>query len=182
MTVRAGLLLLLALGVPAAGAQVIDVGRSRAEFDLHTRWGAIVRGRFPAFEGEVTTLADGRRQVRLRLATSSLEINGSPRYTALARGRGLFDAARHPWIEFTSEPYTASVLREGGALDGRLRMHGVEGRERFSLAPSSCARPGHGCEILAEGRVSRDDYGLDGWHWALADSVRFRLHVRFADD
>lgn len=176
-------LLPLLLALPAlAHAQAFDPARSRIEFDVHTRVGALVRGTFPAFDARVDTLPDGRRQVRVALDARALRIGDSARMTGLARGPQLFDAERFPTIEFVSEPYPAELAHSGGALPGRLRLHGVERRERFELAPAACARPGHDCEILATGRVSRDDYGLDGWRWALADRVRFRLHVRFVDD
>lgn len=180
MTRRLALLLAVLCG--AAQAQAFDPERSRIEFDVHTRLGTPVRGSFPVFAARVDTLADGRRQVHATLDTGALRIGGSERLTRLARGPQLFDAARFPSIEFVSDPYPPALARTGGALPGRLRLHGVERRERFELAPAACDRPGHDCEILATGRVSRDDYGLDGWRWALADRVRFRLHVRFLPD
>jgi polyisoprenoid-binding protein YceI len=173
------LALLLACG--PGHAQAFDPARSRIGFDVHTRIGSPVRGTFPVFDGRVDTVPDGRRQVRLRLSARELVIGESARYTRLARGPQLFDSERYPSIEFESDPYLPALARSGGALEGTLRMHGVERRERFELAPASCDAPGRDCPILATGRVSRDDYGLDGWRWALADRVRFRIDVRFAD-
>lgn len=181
MTARLALLATGLLLPALAVAQAIDTVRSRADFELRTRWGKKVQGQFPTVRGEIETLADGRRRVRLRMATGDMVVHGSERYTRIARGPEMFDSARHPWVEFVSEPFPAALARAGGALDGRLSMHGVERHERFTLAPAGCDRPGHDCEVLAQGRVSRDDYGLDGWQWAVADRVRFRLHVRFAD-
>lgn len=177
------LTLSLAFAAPArpAAAQAFDPQQTRIEFDVRTRLGTLVRGRFPAYEGRVETLPDGRRRVHLKLAAGEVRVGESARYTALARGPQLFDASRHPWIEFVSDPYPPELARTGGELPGRLRLRGVERSERFVLAPSTCERPGHDCPVLAQGRVSRDDYGLDGWRWALADRVRFRLHVRFDD-
>ena len=71
---------------------------------MHTRVGSLVRGTFPVFEGRVDTLADGRHQVRFRLSARDLRIGDSTYYTRLARGPQLFDAERHPVIEFVSEP------------------------------------------------------------------------------
>lgn len=175
------LLLFAALAAAPAAAQTIDPARSRIEFDVRTRVGALVRGRFPRFEGRVDTLPDGRHQVRFRLAAADIAVDGARRYTDLARGPAMFDAGRHPWVEFVSEPYPADLAQRGGVLHGRLRMRGVERREAFTLTATPCARAGHDCPVLAQGRVSRDHYGLHGWRWALADRVRFRLHVRFAD-
>ena len=171
----------LAAHPPALPAQAFDPARSRVEFEVRTRVGTLVRGDFPAFEGRVDTLPDGRRRVHLRLAAAQVRVGGSQRYTALARGPQLFDADRHPWIEFVSEPHAPELASDGGPLPGRLRLRGVERAERFELKPAACARPGRDCPVLAQGRVSREDYGLTGWRWALADRVRFKLHVRLVD-
>jgi polyisoprenoid-binding protein YceI len=179
--IHAWLLPVLFSACGASHAQAFDPAHSRIGFDVHTRIGSAVRGLFPVFDGRVDTLADGRRQVHLRLSARDLVIGESARYTRLARGPQLFDSERHPSIEFESDPYPPALARTGGMLEGRLRMHGVERRERFVLEPARCERPGQDCPILATGRVSRDDYGLDGWRWALADRVRFRIDVRFAD-
>lgn len=175
------LLCALAAHPPPSPAQAFDPARSRVEFEVRTRVGTLVRGDFPAFEGRVDTLPDGRRRVHVRLASAQVRVGDSPRYTALARGPQLFDAARHPWIEFVSEPHAPELARTGGPLPGHLRLRGVERGERFELKPAACARPGLDCAVLAQGRVSRDDYGLTGWRWALADRVRFKLHVRLVD-
>ena len=184
MTGQATVLLVLAAAIAApavAGAQAIDPKRSRIEFDLRTRWGPLVQGTFPRYDGRVETLPDGRRRVHLRLSAAAVEVAGSPRYTAVARGPQLFDAARHPWVEFVSDPYSPELARTGGALPGRLTLRGVGRAERFELAAAPCARPGRDCDVLATGLVSRENYGLSGWRWAVADRVRFRLHVRYAD-
>ncbi|WP_162823869.1 YceI family protein [Lysobacter sp. TY2-98] len=181
MTPRILLSALLGLACGPGFAQALDTARSRIDFDLHTRIGSQVRGQFPLAEGRVDTLADGRRQVHMRLDARGLRIGSSDYYTRLARGPALFDVERYPAIEFTSDPYPATFAHVGGVMEGVLRMHGVEHRERFELAAATCTRPGYDCPILASGRVSRDDYGLDGWRWALADRVRFQLNVLFVD-
>ena len=37
------------------------------------------------------------------------------------------------------------------------------------------------CDVVASGSISRDDYGLDGWQFALMDRVRFNLRVRLLE-
>ena len=86
-----------------------------------------------------------------------------------------------PNVQFHSEAYTADLLRQGGDLHGRLRMHGIERREKFILTPAQCARPGRDCPIIVQGTVQRGDYDLDGWRMALRDDVRFALKVRLRD-
>ena len=151
---------------------------SRVEFTLHTRWGQTLLGRFPGVEGRVEVDADNRRRTYFKLDASLVEILGSPRYSRFARGPRFFDVERYPEVEFTSDPYPAALLRDGGALDGELRLHGVQRRERFIVAPSTCARPGLDCDIVAHGTVRRSKYGLDSWQMALRESVVFTLHVR----
>ena len=179
-------LLLAGVGAGVAAAQAhrqlaTVEPTSRFEFSLKTRWGQRLDGRFPEATGDVIALPDGRRQVRLTLATASVEIEDHPRYTRLTRGPRFFDAARFPEVQFLSDPYTTALLHAGGTLHGRLRMHGVERRERFVLLPADCADPGRGCEIVAQGVVRRGDYDLDGWRMALRDEVRFALRVRLRD-
>lgn len=161
-----------------SAAQQFDPVYTRFGFELRTRWGQRVVGTFPRYHGEVSGLADGRRQVRIALYADAVEVAGSARYTALARGEGFFDAARHPLIEFVSEPHLDALLHDGGQLRGRLSIHGIVRTETFVLTPSACARPGLDCDVVAQGSVSRDDYGLDGWQFALRDQVRFNLRVR----
>lgn len=151
---------------------------TRFGFELRTRWGQRVVGSFPRHQGELAVLPDGRHQVQIALATAAVEVAGSERYTALARGAGFFDAERFPSVEFLSEPHPAALAHDGGKLRGRLSMHGMSQMETFVVAPSQCARPGLDCDVVASGSVRRDDYGLDGWKLALTDTVRFSMRVR----
>jgi polyisoprenoid-binding protein YceI len=154
---------------------------SRVEFSMRTRWGQILFGRFPDATGDVVQLPDGRRQVRITLKTATVDIVDHPRYTRYARGPNFFDASNYPEVQFHSDPYTTDLLKQGGDLHGRLRMHGIERREKFVLTPAQCARPGRDCPIVVEGTVLRGDYDLDGWRMAMRDEVRFALKVRLRD-
>ena len=164
----------------ALGAMQIDPA-SRAEFTLQTRWNQTLQGRFPQVEGRVDIDDAGLRRTYFKLDAGLVEIVDSPRYSRLARGPRFFNSARHPHIEFTSEPYPAALLRDGGSLDGELRLHGVQRRERFIVLPSSCDRPGIDCDIVAHGTVRRSDYGLNSWQMALRESVVFTLRVRIRE-
>lgn len=181
-TPRLAWLSLLFCLLPWPGAaQQFDPAHSRFGFELRTRWGQRVVGAFPHYAGEVSVLPDGRHQVRIRLATAAVEVAGSPRYTALARGRYFFDADQHPLVEFVSEPYTDTLTRDGGPLRGKLSLHGTSHVETFLLPPSECARPGRDCDVVARGSVRREDYGLDSWQLALRDRVYFTMRVRLRD-
>jgi len=115
----------LAGPLAAQAPQRFDPGHTRFSFEVRTRWGQRVTGTFPQYAGEVRAAPDGRHVVRIRLATGAVVVAGSPRNTALARGAGFFDAPRHPSIEFVSDPYPEPLLRTGGALRGRLTIHGI---------------------------------------------------------
>ena len=145
---------------------------------MHTRWGQELVGRFHDTAGEVVALADGKRQVVLSLATSTVEIVDHSRYTRFARGPRFFDAERFPQVVFVSEPYSAELLTTGGEMYGKLRMHGIERRERFVVAPAQCPRPGRDCPIFAKGVVMRANYDLDTWRMQLTAA---RLLVRGFD-
>jgi len=168
--------------VPApTSSRTFDPHHTRFGFELRTRWGQRVSGVFPQYEGEVSTLADGRHRVRIVLRTAGVVVAGSDRYTALARGPSFFDAQRYPTIEFVSEPHPENLIHTGGRMRGRLSMHGVTRMETFTIDRADCEAPGRDCDVMANGSISREDYGLDGWQFALVDRVRFMLRVRLVE-
>ena len=167
----------LATGRPASAAD-IDTQHTRIGFTLKTRLGQVLRGRFPRHEGRIDVLEDGRKQVSLRMATGDIEIVGHPSYTAITRGNGFFEADRFPEIEFVSEPYARQLVIDGGKLRGELRIRNVRRQETFVIEAASCARPGLDCDVVANGVVSRRDYGVDRWMFAVSDVVRFQLRLR----
>lgn len=167
-----------ARGIASTG---FDAVHTRFGFELRTRWGQQVQGLFPSHDGALVRLPDGRNQVHIQLRTGDVVVEDSERYTAIARGERFFDAARYPLIEFVSEPHLAALAHEGGQLRGRLTLHGVSRIETFTVAAATCARPGIDCDVVAHGSVDRRDYGLDGWRWALTDTVRFNMRVRLQD-
>lgn len=164
-----------------AEAGTIDPEHTRIGFTLKTRWGQVLRGRFPTYTGHIERLAEGKRRVQLRLEAREVTIDGHPNYTRYTRGEGFFDAERFREVSFVSDPYSPALLREGGTLSGTLRIRDVRRTERFQIAPSACARPGADCDVVAVGSVRRSDYGVDRWMFAVSDQVRFTLHLRVLD-
>lgn len=167
-----------ALAAPTSNVWPFDEAHSSVGFHLRTRWGQRLRGEFPAYEGEVRVTADGRREVRVLLDSTEMVITGHPRYTRWARGEAFFDVARFPTIEFRSETYDESLLRDGGALHGTLTMRGVSRPVRFEVEPAGCDAPGIDCDVVASGVVDRTAFGMDDWRIAVDDSVHFALRVR----
>ena len=162
----------------AASASEIDADASQVGFNLQTRWGQVLEGRFPTIRGVVDDLGDGHHRVRLVLSARDVEIVGHPGYTRFTRGSGFFDAQHWPQAEFLSDPYSPALLRDGGRLRGILRMRGVQRHEVFLVQPSTCDRPGRDCDVVASGHVRRSDYGMDRWRIAVGDDVRFSLRMR----
>lgn len=165
-----------------ARAQQIDTQRSHLGFEVRTRLGGQVAGVFPAFDGAIHTLPDGRHQVRLRVATLAAEIPGRARYTAWLRGDHFFDALRHPWMEFVSDPYVAQGLADGLLLEGRLTLRGVTRDEQLQVAPAACPRPGLDCAVWVSGDIQRSRYGMDDWRLVLGDHVLLRMQVWIRDN
>lgn len=164
-----------------ASAAEIDPVASRIGFTLKTRWGQTLQGRFPDTQGEVAERGDGRHQVRLRLASNTVEILDHPGYTRMTRGSGFFDATDYPHVDFLSDPYPPELLRHGGAMPGMLTIRGVRHREAFTIQPAQCERPARDCDVIASGSIHRTDYGINRWNFALSDSVHFSLRVRVRD-
>ncbi|NLA66833.1 MAG: YceI family protein [Gammaproteobacteria bacterium] len=167
--------------MPVRAAE-IDAARSEIGFSLVTRWREVVDGRFPVFNGRLTRLADGRQQVRLALSAADVEILGNLRHTHLTRGRGFFEAERHPWITFVSDPFDPALLVEGGALPGVLEIRDIQRHEAFTVLPSACDRPALDCPVLAAGIIDRGDYGMTRWTFAIGRKVRFQLRIQAVGD
>ncbi|MFT3761338.1 MAG: YceI family protein [Pseudoxanthomonas sp.] len=178
------LLALAAAGAAQAGPKPLqfDPAHSRFGFELGTRWGQKLQGRFDRYEGEVVELPDGRHQVRLRLYTGGVEIEDHPRYSEWARGPRFFDADRYPAIDFVSEPYDPAMLRQGGEIAGSLSIRGIRRPKSLDVAPAECARPGLDCDVVATGTISRADYGMDDWKFAVGDRVVFVLNARLREN
>jgi len=176
--VLSSLVALCAFPVLSASADSFDPSRSRFGFEMRTRWGYLLEGLFPRYEGEVKTLPDGRHQVHLRMSTQHVEIVGHPRYTEWTRSSKFFDAERYPVVVFTSKPYDKELLRTGGPLAGDLSIRGITRPRTLDVAPSTCARPAVDCDVVASGAVRRSDYDMADWQMALSDRVVFVLRAR----
>ncbi len=162
----------------AASADTFDPVNSRFGFELRTRWGTKLEGVFPRYEGEVKRLPDGLHQVRLRMLTQYVEIEGHPRYTEWTRSSKFFEAERYPVVTFVSKPYPEALLKTGGPLAGDLSIRGITRPKTLSVAPSTCGRPAYDCDLLATGAVRRSDYDMDDWMMAVSDRVVFVLRAR----
>jgi polyisoprenoid-binding protein YceI len=175
-------LLALALLMPTAwaGQRPIDSGHSQLGFEIRTRYGQLLKGRFPVFSGYLEVLPDGRHQVSLVVDAAQAEIPGHQRYTRWLRGEDFFDARHHPQILYRSQPHLPTVAVDGGLVDGVLILRGVPGLVEMAVEPAACRRAGYDCPVSGRGTVSRAAYGMDSWQFAVSDRVTFVLQVRLA--
>lgn len=180
MPIRLSLVALVLAALPALPARAarIDAAASHVGFQLVARWGEVIEGRFPVLDGELVPLPDGRQQVRLSLSAADVEITDSPRRSQMTRGAGFFDARRHPWITFLSDPFDPTLLQLGGQLPGVLSIRDVRRREAFTVVASACARPALDCPVRAAGVVDRSAYGMNRWPVVVSRKVRFALSIR----
>lgn len=154
---------------------MLDTAASQVGFDLRTRWGQGLEGRFPAWQGVVVAMPGGELQVRMVLNAREVEIVDHPRYTRTTRDEGFFHVRRWPQVELQSNPFPAQLLQQGGELAGIVGIRGLRLEEVFTIAPAGCARPLLDCPVVAEGEISRSDYGMERWALAVGDAVRFHL-------
>lgn len=160
------------------GVLQFDKQHSDFGFELSTRWGQKLVGRFPHFDGKVVALADGRQQVQLRMYTRDVEIVGHPRYSEWARGERFFGAQTWPAVVFVSKPYDPATIRHGGPLAGELNIRGIARPETLTVQPAACGRAGLDCDVVVIGTVRRSDYDMGAFGLAVNDRVVFLLRSR----
>ncbi|MBL8300835.1 MAG: YceI family protein [Rhodanobacteraceae bacterium] len=175
------LLLLAALALPAvAGTEPIalDPARSSADFEIRAMWMFDIAGHFPAVTGEVDIDAAAHSaRVRARIDVRSVSMRRES-YEDWVKSDEFFDAARHPFVEFASEPFPLATLDLGGAITGYLTLRGVTRPMSLRLRPSRC--PGEAarrCPVVADGTLLRSEFGMRSRRATLADKVRLHFSV-----
>ena len=102
-------------------------------------------------------------------------------YEEWVKSAEFFDAARFPFVEFTSEPFPLATLDLGGDILGHLTLRGVTRPMTLRLKPSQC--PGKAaldCPVVADGSLQRSEFGMRTRRATLADRVRLHFSVRAA--
>ena len=135
-------------------------------------------GKFGSPTGALEKLADGRFCIDFSLQAASVAFPGSPRITSLTRSEAFFDAAHHPIVHFRSDPFSASLLRDGGTLAGVLDLRGASKPVRFVFDKAACQQPGVACPIHAAGRISRSDFGMTKYKLIVGDDVDIAVGMR----
>ena len=89
-----------------------------------------------------------------------------------------FDVRGFPEIHFVSAPLAVRSLDAGGELPGWLTLRGVTRPVLFRLEPASCTlQRDTVCQIEVRGQIQRSDYGMDGHHTAVSDTVNLGLLI-----
>jgi polyisoprenoid-binding protein YceI len=158
--------------------QPIEPARSRASFTVHPHWKNAMTGKFESPTGTLDKLADGRCRIEFNLQAGSVAFPESQRITNITRSEAFFDAAHHPIVRFRSNPFPASLLRDGGSLSGVLDLRGVSKPVRFEFGKARCGQPGVACPIHAAGRISRNAFGMTRYKLLVRDDVDIAVDVR----
>lgn len=172
------LLALSPMAWASAAPVAIDTEHSVIGFEIRTRYGQRLSGRFPVFSGQLLNLPDGRQQVVLDIDARHAQMEGPSRYTRWLLGEDFFDVARHPQIVFRSLPHAAGLSRQGGSVAGELTLRGHTGAIQMHVDSAECGAPGYDCPVSGRGTVSRTAYGMDGWQLVVGDRVTFLLQIR----
>jgi polyisoprenoid-binding protein YceI len=180
----AALLAVVALPLPAAEGEIIriDPAQSQASFKVSLRVPIPAEGRFKTVSGEIRQLSDLKQSVHVVLDARELNMSGPPWVQRVTQSPQFLDSAEHPIIAYHSNPFSSQVLISGGEINGSLDIRGVTGDVVFSISPSTCRQPGHGCPILAQGRLNRHDFGMSAYRWGLRDEVQFAFQLKFIDE
>ena len=161
-------------------ARTIDFDQTGAAAGFRVRAGGVpLRGLFQRLRGHLRVADDGTRAcVRTELdATSVTMVNDS--FGAWARSSAFFDAARHPQLEFRSQPFDPDVLLRGGVIDGTLTLRGATRRQRLRAEPARCAvqLPAI-CKVQLRGAMSRGAFGMRARGPFVGDRVELDLRIK----
>jgi polyisoprenoid-binding protein YceI len=175
-----GLCLAGLVGVAMASPtrESFDPARSAASFGVKLRLSGDVPGHFRHTDGELEPEPDGRWRVQVRVDARGLKLGGPAWMLRNTRSKNFLDVENHPEIRFTSQPFDRALLASGGPLKGQLDLRGHSRAVTFTLAPSTCKRPGHGCDLRVLGIISRRSFGMTSQRIWLRDEVAFDIRVR----
>jgi polyisoprenoid-binding protein YceI len=185
MRLALALLTALALGAlsqpVAADVFQIDSAATRADFSLRVAWVRRLEGRFTRVTGQIER--DDQHpgfDVQVRIDAHSLSM-GKDSYAVWARSPEFFDAERYPSMLFTAENVREPLLVDGGELRGSLLLRGQTRPQVLHIEPAACGRPGFDCPVMATAELLRSEFGMTSRRMSVADRVKLRLAIRFAE-
>ena len=182
MAVRKLLALLLLVANAQGHAAVIDSSRSDASFSIHPRLPIPSEGRFESLGGSLVVLSAQKWKVEVQVDARKLSFKGPQWLARMARSDAFLDAEKHPNIQFTSVPFSKTLLDKGGELQGQLSLRGLQQSVRFHIEKSHCARPGYDCDLIVHGSVQRREFGMQAYRFSIKDNVDFEFRIRLLAD
>ena len=159
--------------------QALDERLSTAEFEVHLRLPIHGVGRFQRMSGELTGDAVKGWQVDLHIDGRSLRFDGPAWMGEATRSDDFLDVDNFPDIVLRTGTIPDGILHHGGAVTGALTLRGRTRPATFSLTAATCATPGRDCELEVKGTISRRDFGMTGYWFALRDGVDVRVRLRW---
>lgn len=175
------LCLLLVLAAMTSRAQstrqAFDPGHTTASFRVYLRLLADAGGQFAKVSGELQN-AGAKQRVLVAVDGRSLVFEGPEWMNHVTRSEAFLAVDRYPQISFRSEPFASGLLRTGGELRGELSLRGLRRDVAFRLLRSDCDQPGSDCDIQVRGSISRHDFGMKSYRFAVKDNVDFDFRIR----
>lgn len=158
----------------------IDSDSAQVEFEIAALWILRRHGHFGEIEGRIDSdAAAGTAVISVRIRVDSVRMK-DPDHVRLLLSPEFFDAARHPWIEFRSEPFALDGAARV-ALPGKLSVRGITRRVRFLIDRGHCdLRALTPCEVVVDGSLKRSRFGMNEYRRTLADKVHLKITARIA--
>jgi polyisoprenoid-binding protein YceI len=160
-------------------AVTIDAKKSNAEIKIHPRLPLASQGQISDIHGQLLVNNDQRYRVEVLLDGRKLIFSGPAWLNRMARSKDFLDVDAHPTITFTSEHFEKVLLIKGGTLAGELSLRGQLRPVSFSILPSVCSEPGHGCALTVRGIINRRDFGMQTYRFSVKDTVDFEFTIFF---
>ena len=148
---------------------------------IATQFGVFrARGHFARMSGRIAYDQIGAAgSVNFDLAATSVTTGWSARDTFI-RGEDMFDADRHPVIQFRS---TRFIFADGkpAQIDGVLTLRGVTRPLSLAIVQFDCGKVREDgretCSAEARGTIHRSEFGMDVLVPLIGDDVELRFEV-----
>jgi polyisoprenoid-binding protein YceI len=167
-----------------AGTWDIDPAHSEVGFSVRHMMVSKVRGRFGAFEGQITTGEDHlASSVSATVDLASIDTNEETRDNHL-RSPDFLDVDNYKTMSFTST--AVKPEGEGYLVEGELSLHGVTRPVTLDLEPNGFGPDAFGgtrAGFSATTEINRKDFGitfqmpLDGGGVVVGDKIQITLEI-----
>ncbi len=160
------------------GYYKIDLAHSSVTFSVKHLGTSEMVGRFNTIEGHFTLAPKGRSNLKVSIATASVDTNHKKRDKHL-RSPDFFNAKQYPKMTFTSSKVS---FRNGkpSMITGKLSLHGKTKSVRFHLnSIGAGADPwgGYRAGYRATTVIKRSNYGMNFMQGGIGDNIKITLNI-----